>query len=394
MSSIHAEHLWNKSFILCLVNNLFLFIFYFAQMTILPIYIVNELGGSIGQAGLAMTLFMVSAIALRPFTGFIIEKIGVKKSLYIAETFFVLLSLVYIFIDDLNSLLIIRFLHGFWFSLLTTTMIPVVNDFIPKHQKGEGMGYFVMSVNLGIVLGPMIGLMLIQPLGYTTVTAILALIVLIGYAFCFTIPLPKHVKIESVSPSKFKLKDLFEVKTIPVAFMALLIAFSYASIMSYISIYAESKNLLKYASLFFAVFAISMMALRPFTGKLYDRKGPSYVIYPAVISFAVGLAVLSQIQSVYGLIFSAVLIGIGFGSAQPCLQTFAIQKVPHDRIGHASSTFYTFYDIGIAAGSFVLGLIIVQFDYSFAYLLCSVITLASLLFYWLVVTKPPKQRPS
>ncbi|MFV5464208.1 MFS transporter, partial [Acinetobacter sp. 207] len=59
MSAINVENLWNKSFILCLFNNLFLFIFYFAQTTILPIYIVNELGGSLSQAGLAMTLFML-----------------------------------------------------------------------------------------------------------------------------------------------------------------------------------------------------------------------------------------------------------------------------------------------------------------------------------------------
>jgi twitching motility protein PilU len=41
--------------------------------------------------------------------------------------------------------------------------------------------------------------------------------------------------------------------------------------MSFISTYAESKHLLNYASLFFIVFAISMMSLRPITGKIYDR---------------------------------------------------------------------------------------------------------------------------
>lgn len=44
-----------------------------------------------------------------------------------------------------------------------------------------------------------------------------------------------------------------------------------------------------YASLFFVVFAISMMSLRPITGKIYDRKGPQYVIYPALLVFSLGL---------------------------------------------------------------------------------------------------------
>ena len=39
----NAAPLWTKSFILCLANNLFLFIFYFAQTTILPIYILKRI---------------------------------------------------------------------------------------------------------------------------------------------------------------------------------------------------------------------------------------------------------------------------------------------------------------------------------------------------------------
>lgn len=88
----NTQPLWNKSFILCLANNLFLFVFYFAQTTILPIYIVNELGGSLAQAGLAMTLFMASSIAVRPFSGLIIEKFGRKKTLYVSEALFCLFS--------------------------------------------------------------------------------------------------------------------------------------------------------------------------------------------------------------------------------------------------------------------------------------------------------------
>jgi hypothetical protein len=76
MTTVNATHLWNKSFILCLLNNLFLFVFYFAQTTILPIYILNELNGTLAQAGLAMTLFMASSIAIRPFSGLIIRPLA------------------------------------------------------------------------------------------------------------------------------------------------------------------------------------------------------------------------------------------------------------------------------------------------------------------------------
>jgi MFS family permease len=159
--------------------------------------------------------------------------------------------------------------------------------------------------------------------------------------------------------------------------------------MSFIATFAESKHMLAYASLFFAVFAISMMSLRPITGKIYDRKGPNAVVYPALILFSIGLSVLAFIDSVAGLLFSAVLIGMGFGSAQPCLQTISIQRSPKNRIGHATSTYFTFYDLGIAIGSIVLGMIIADTSYAVAYSICAVLVLISLIYYKFMVASKP-----
>ncbi|MGQ9373773.1 MFS transporter [Acinetobacter tandoii] len=383
-----SVQLWNKSFILCLANNLFLFVFYFAQTTILPIYILQDLHGSLAQAGLAMTLFMASSIAVRPFSGLIIEKFGRKKTFFVSEFLFCLFSIAYIFADNLQVLLWLRFLHGIWFSILTTVTVPIANEFIPDSRRGEGMGYFVMSVNLGIVLGPLIGLSLIQPLSYAVVATILAAIVCLGFVFCFLIPVQTETStMQKMQKKQLSIHDFVEKKALPVSIMAMMVSFAYASIMSFISTYSASKNLLAYASLFFIVFAISMMSLRPLTGKIYDRKGPSYVIYPALVLFAVGLILLSQINSLIGFMLAAIFIGMGFGSVQPCLQTLAIQRAAPQRIGHATSTFFTFYDLGIAFGSILLGILITAQGYSMSYILCAVFVLLSLLFYKFFVVK-------
>lgn len=80
MITTATERLWNRSFILCLFNNLFLFTYYYALLTILPIYIMKNLGGTVKEAGLALTLFLLSSIAVRPFSGLIVEKLGKKNS--------------------------------------------------------------------------------------------------------------------------------------------------------------------------------------------------------------------------------------------------------------------------------------------------------------------------
>ncbi|WP_374667760.1 MFS transporter [Acinetobacter sp.] len=379
-----AQPLWNRAFLLCLCNNLFLFIYYFAMLSVLPIYILQDLGGTVKEAGLALTLFLLSSIAIRPFSGLIVERLGKKRSLRGAGLLFVLFAFSYLLIDSLWSLLIVRFLHGFWFSILTTVNVPVVNDFIPERRKGEGMGYFVMSTNLGMVFGPLIALTVIQFTSFNTLFALLSIVTCIGYVFCLTLNVkeyPQSATADDAPKRSIGWQDIIEVNVLPISMIALLVAFAYSSITSFITAFADSQHLLSAASLFFIVFAVSMIAVRPWVGKWYDRKGPSSVIYPSFISFAIGLVIVSFMDNQWVLWLSAVFIGMGYGSLFPCMQTMAIQTVSRQRLGHAISTFFALFDIGLALGSVVMGLLIAFFDYQFTYLSCAVLVIITLFLY-------------
>ncbi|WP_180093835.1 MULTISPECIES: MFS transporter [unclassified Acinetobacter] len=395
MTTQHQASLWNKSFVFCLCNNMFLFSYYFALLTILPIYIMKELGGSIQQAGMALTLFLVSSIAIRPFSGMIIERFGKANSVRISGFIFVVFALSYLWIDSMWSLLVIRFLHGFWFSILTTVNVPIVNDYIPDHRKGEGMGYFVMSTNLGVVIGPFLALSMIQFSSFSTLFAVLALLVAVGYIFTWLVQVQEHVQHKSSDQASqsaaIQWRDVIETRVLAISFVALLTAFAYSSVMSFITAYAELKHLLAYTSIFFIVFAVSMLLVRPWVGKVYDRKGPSAVIYPSFICFAIGLVVVSFLTNQWVLWISAVFMGIGYGSVFPCLQTVAIQTVEKARMGHAISTFFALFDIGLAVGSVIMGVLIAYFGFQATYLFCAVMVLFTTWMYRLFVANQFKR---
>lgn len=394
MTTTNTERLWNRSFILCLFNNLFLFTYYYALLTILPIYIMKNLGGTVKEAGLALTLFLISSIAVRPFSGLIVEKLGKKISFCGSEFLFVLFAFSYLFADSMWALLVIRFIHGIWFSILTTVTVPIANDFIPDHRKGEGMGYFVMSTNLAVVFGPLIALTVLQFTDFISLFAILTAVICLGFIFCLMVPVQEN-KLDKltnrVEEKALGLHDIIEMRAVSIGFVALLTAFAYSSIMSFITAYSESKDLLAYTSLFFIVFAISMIVVRPWVGKIYDRKGASAVIYPSFIFFALGLVVVSFVSNQWILWLSAIFIGIGYGSLFPCFQTLAIQSVPKQRMGHAISTFFTLFDLGMAIGSVILGLIIAYYGYQMTYLFCAAITVATLCVYKYTVSASLKQ---
>ena len=382
-ADMRVDRLWNRAFIFCVLNNLFLFTYYFAMLAILPIYIMKDLGGSVKEAGLALTLFLISSILVRPFSGLISEKIGKKLSFRGSEVLFVLFAFSYLWIDSMWSLLLVRFIHGIWFSILTTVTVPVANEFIPDQRKGEGMGYFVMSTNLGVVFGPLLALTITQYASFTLLFAVLSGLITVGFLFCLCIPICDEHQQSSIEPeaSRLTVHDIIEFRVLSVGLVALFTAFAYSSVMSFIAAYTQTKQLMVYTSSFFLVFACSMILVRPWVGRWFDQKGASAVIYPSFLLFALGLAVVSQLNQAWVLWLSAVLIGIGYGTLFPCLQTVAIQSVPKQRIGHAISTYFTLFDLGLAVGSVIMGILIAYWGYTVTYLFCAVMTLVTLWVY-------------
>ena len=391
----NEEKIWTGPFFVALINNFFLFIVYYALLTILPVYILNDLNGTAGQAGLALTIFMLAAIIVRPFSGKIIEMFGKRKTLLISELFFCLSTILYFFIDSLSLLLALRLFHGISFSFVTTVLIAIVNDIIPESRKGAGLGYFAMSMNLAVVFGPFIGLTALQLFSYKALIIGLATAVVIGYLFAFTLKVSEYrPQLSTEKRNRLSWHDLFEKKAIPIAIVGSLTAFAYASIMSFISVYAETRGVFEYVSLFFIAFAIAMMVVRPFTGQLYDTKGPNAVIYPSFLFFAAGLFLLSNMHTVSTLLIAGVLIGIGYGSIVPCFQALAIQSAQKHRSGHATSTFFTLFDSGMAAGAFVLGIVSAQWGFSTLYILCGVIIILTIPVYRRLVSRKKEVRYS
>ncbi|WP_374054829.1 MFS transporter [Rossellomorea sp. FM04394] len=386
MSHSTPSTIWTRPFFMALINNFFIFLVFYSLLTVLPLYVIDELQGTEGEAGLATTIFLLSAIIVRPFSGKMIERFGKRKTLILSVLFFGISSFMYFWVNDFYLLMGLRFFHGIWFSISSTVLVAIAADMIPSHRKGEGLGYFAMSMNLAVVAGPFISLALVQWISYTTLFLGLALVIVIGFLCSFGIQVMEE-GVESKEPRRLTFKDLVEVKAIPIALVGFLTSFAYSGIMSFISVYAKSIGLFESVSLFFVVFAAAMLLSRPFTGRLFDRSGPDAVIYPSLFIFAIGLILLSATHSVVLLLIAGTLIGFGYGALLPSFQAMSIQAAPKKRTGHATATFFIFYDLGIAVGSFVLGVVSFQLGFSALYIICALVVLLTVLAYKFVTKK-------
>ncbi len=382
MKERHLEKIWTKDFISIALVHFLMFTVFYALLTTLPLYVINELGESESKAGLVVTFMLISAIFIRPFSAKIIEIFGKKKTLLVSIILFALTTFIYIWMDSFVPLMIVRFIHGISFGIVSTVTVAIAADIIPNSRKGTGMGYFTMFLNLALVAGPFIGLTILQVTSFENLFIILNILMVMSVVFSLIVQVKEFIPKEKNTVNlKLKFSDLLDVKSLPIALIAMLVGFSYASILSYVSVYAEDIGLEKVANYFFLVFAIVMIASRPSLGRAFDVKGPRFVLIPSLLIFAVGLVLLGFTTSAILLLVAAGFIGLGYGTLVPGFQTMAIQRTDRHRSSHAISTFYIFYDIGIASGSYILGLIVSNSGYDTMYFTSgAILVLAVILF--------------
>lgn len=380
------DKIWTKNFISISLTQLLFFTVFYTLLTTLPIYVIDDLGGSESQAGLVVTFMLISAITVRPFSAKVIDLVGKKKVLVISVTFFLVMTASYLLASNFVILSAIRFMHGISFGFMTTITGVIVADILPANRRGEGMGYFAMAMNIAVVAGPFIGLLLIQHVSFQTLFLFLIVLMVISLFAALLVKIEEGPGQENMTLT-IKWSDLFEVSVLPITVIIALVGFSYGSILSFVPVYAETIGLTKVSSYFFLVFAIIMIAFRPYLGRAFDEKGARFVLIPSLIIFSAGLALLSVAQTVAIFLIAGGIIGLGYGSILPGFQALVVQHAGPKRTSQAMSTLFTLYDTGIALGAFTWGIISATHGFTTMYLVSALVVAVTVVYFHLYSRK-------
>jgi MFS family permease len=154
--------------------------------------------------------------------------------------------------------------------------------------------------------------------------------------------------------------------------------------LSFLTSYAASSGEPSSAALYFLVFAAAVLVSRLSVGRLHDRRGDNVVMYPALLIFAIGLAVLAAGSSPATVTAAAVLTGFGFGTLVPCSQAIVVNSVPARRLGTAIATYYLMFDVGTGFGPVLLGLLIPLAGYQGMYVATGAVMIACIGLYFAV----------
>ena len=387
------DRLITPSYCFILAANFLLYFGFWLLIPVLPFYLSEFFQAGNSTIGIVLSCYTVAALCIRPFSGYLLDTFA-RKPLYLFAYFiFMMMFGGYLIAGSLTLFIIFRIIHGVSFGMVTVGGNTVVIDIMPSSRRGEGLGYYGLTNNTAMSIGPMFGLFLHDAgVSFATIFCYAFGSCILGFlcASLVKTPYKPPVKREPISLDRFIL-----MKGLPAGLSLLLLSIPYGMTTNYVAMYARQIGLNTQTGFFFTFMAVGMAISRIFSGKLVDRGKITQVIaaglYLVVFSFFLLSTCVYLIQwndTACTLLFFgiALLMGVGFGIMFPAFNTLFVNLAPNSQRGTATSTYLTSWDVGIGIGMLTGGYIAEISTFDKAYLFGACLTVVSALYFRLKVT--------
>ncbi|OFO55897.1 MFS transporter [Nosocomiicoccus sp. HMSC059G07] len=389
-SNLH-DRIWTKDFIIILFANFFIFLSFQMTLPTLPLF-VQDLGLDNKYIGLVVGIFTFSALLIRPAAGTRLDTKGRRYVFFYGLIIFLVSTYSLTISTVLFVLLIVRVVQGIGWGSLTTATGTIATDLIPASRRGEGLGFFSISANIALALGPALGLFLVDYISFTWLFILCGTLILIAFILATQINYVKPDKEASKSTTYHRF-DLFEKTALPASFLLMFVTFTFGGIAAFLPAYTIELGFSSHSiQIYFVVYALALLSTRFYAGQLFDRHGMGVVFVPGMIMITVAMFMMFSMTSATTLYIAAILYGLGFGFVQPALQAMAVNRAASNRRGMANATFFSFFDLGVGLGALIFGFVSDLFGYSYIYLISAISIIIAFSFYLAFVFKHRKEK--
>jgi MFS family permease len=351
----------------------FSFTVFLSALQLLPTapFHIRDLGGSAFASGLFLGLLTYASALSAPITGTLADHVGRRRQLIVCSLLIAGFSIVYAVAPSVVLLLVLVPIHGIVWSGLLSASAAYLTSILPPHRRAEGIGYWGLASVIALAVAPPIGFWMYR-FGWLWLCLFAAALnlVMAGIAYCLDETEPPR---GSAPPAR----EWIEWRVLALSAPLFLYSFGYGAVTSFSSVYADALGIHP-RSIFLTTLAVVILLTRPFLGRLGDRIGYRRVFLPCLVLMAAGLAVLATADDRSGLILSAVVFGVGFGTAYPVFAAFATHAVPSHRRGAAFGAILAAFDTGIGTGSTASGWLIQHAGFPAAFGVAAALAAAAL----------------
>jgi MFS family permease len=367
------ERLFTPRFFVMCAFSFTVFLSAFQLLPTAPFRIL-ALGGSKFAAGMFLGFLTYASAFSAPLTGALADRTGKRRMLLTCSLVIAGFSMAYAWSHSYRVLLVLVLAHGVFWSGLLSASAAYITDIIPESRRAEGIGYWGLATIVAIAVAPSIGFW-VYGHGWVWLCATTGALNLVMAAIAFSLPEP-HAP-AWMGGERFFTRRLLEWRVLVVSLTLFLYSFGYGGITSFSALYADANHVVP-KGIYFTVLAVVVLTTRPLSVPLGDRIGHKKVFLPSLVLIAVGLAILAWGGTRPWLVASAVVFGMGFGTAYPVFAAYVMRHVAPSRRGAAFGGILAAFDTGIGTGSIALGWIIEHRGFPAAFATAAVLAALSL----------------
>ena len=379
------EKLWNSNYTKVWIANFMIFFSFMLLAPMLPLYMSDTFDANKDIIGIVLSGYTLTALLIRPFSGFFVDSFPRKKVLLICYFLFFIFFAGYLAAGTLLIFAIVRTLHGAPFGATTVSNSTVAIDVLHPSRRAEGIGYYGLSNNIASAIGPSVAIWIHEVTGSYDLIFLLSLLFAgIGFAINSTLKLKPRDIVQD--KPKLSFDRFFLVKGWSEALAMVCYAFSYGVIATYIAIYGkEELGITGGSGVYFILLSAGLIMSR-LIGNRTLREGK--IVRNASLGICVsvvGYLVFAALHNPVGFYASALIIGLGNGHMWPAFQTMFINLAPHTQRGTANSSILISWDIGVGLGILVGGVFVEHFGYHSAFWVAWILNAVGVIFYFAYV---------
>lgn len=384
---MEKEKLWNADYLKTWLANFAIYFSFMLVTPLLPLYLSETFGADKHMIGLVLSGYAITALLIRPFSGYFVDSFDRKKVLLVCMLLFFLFFAGYILAGSLLMFAIIRTLHGAPFGATTVANSTVAIDVLYPSRRAEGIGYYGLSNNIATAISPSIALWIYDTChNYNVIFALSLVFAGLGFAINATLKLKKRELVKKAN--KISLDRFFLLRAWREAVAMICFAFGYGVISTYIAIYGKEKlGITGGTGVFFLLLSVGLILSR-LIGSRTLRKG--MLIWNASLGVVISLCgyfLFAGVHNYFGYYGAALIIGLGNGHMFPAFQTMFINLAPHTQRGTANSSLLISWDVGVGLGIMIGGMLVEYFGYFSAFWAAGFVNAAGVLFFFTSIRK-------
>ena len=328
------------------------FITFFSAFQLFPAmpFHIQELGGSLSQAGLFLMVYTFASALAAPIMGTVADHVGRRRMLIIASVVFILFSVLYGLIHNLVLLLAVGIIHGSLWSGILASASAIMSEFIPESRRAQGLAWWGLSSTAAITLAPPVGLWVFGHFHWVVLCMELAVLSTAMTVWALVLPARDAARPDS----RLVIGDAWDWRVIRTTLSLTVLSFGYGGVTSYSAIVAIQHHV-KPDAIYLTVFAATIVVVRVTLSHIADRVGVKRVLYPSLALVPVAFAILGIATVRWQMVASAILFGAGFGFGYPAFASFILDKTDPLRRARTFGSMVWAFDTGIGLGSFAVG---------------------------------------